>query len=204
MKIVIPDKIELNKEHQIQLSELPNTTVYSDCVNDETEIINRITDAELITANYIDITENIINNAPNLKYIIVPATGYDWVDTKACDRKGIKIINCPTFNSAAVAEHAIALMFSLSKRIVESHISILKGEWKPKKFVGTELIGKNVFVIGSGNIGSKITKLATTIGMNCTSANSTTSDQEIDKNLGDADFVVLSLPLNEETKRVDR
>ena len=127
MKIVITDFINIAPEDREKLEKFPDITIYDDTINDPKILSERLRDAEIATANFIDLTGDIITSAPKLKYIISPAKGYDWIDVKKATEKGIKVLNCPTFNSQAVAEHAIGLMFAVERKIVQAHNSILKG-----------------------------------------------------------------------------
>jgi D-3-phosphoglycerate dehydrogenase len=154
----------------------------------------------LVSANYIDLTAEIINSSPNLKYIISPAVGFDWIDVEAANKNGVKILNCPTFNTRAVAEHAIALMFAVSRQIVLANNSILEGKFDSTAFLGTEVYGKTLVCVGYGNIGSKIITLAQGLGMITDFIDSTTSDEDFDKKISTADVLVISVPLNEKTK----
>lgn len=87
-------------------------------------------------------------------------------------QQGIKIINCPTHNSYAVAEHAIGLIFAVARKIVSAHRSIENAEWTPAKFIGYEIAGKKLLTIGYGNIGKNIHRIAKGIGMTTVFANS--------------------------------
>lgn len=200
MKLVIPDELQLSDKHLSQLKELTDLTVFKDKVNNENEIIKRIRDAEIITVNYFDLTKNIIDNAPNLRYVIVPAVGYDWIDIATCNDRKIKVLNCPTFNSNAVAEHTIGLIFAVSRRTVEANRQILNNQWNPSKLTGIELRGRKLLTIGFGNIGKKIFELAKVIGMEVNYANSKTLEAELKEKIKDSDIVVLCYPLNENTK----
>lgn len=202
MKIVIPDKINLDKTNRQKLESIPGITIYDDVVNDPKTIIDRIKDAEVVTANYIDLTGEIIRSSPKLKYIISPAVGYDWIDSKAASERGIKILNCPTYNTQAVAEHAIALVFAVSRQIVKANNSILDGKFDSMAYTGTEVSGKTLVCLGNGNIGSKILRMASGLGMITDYIDSKTSPQEFDEKLSKADIFVLSIPLNEKTKEI--
>ena len=90
MKVVITDKIDIDEAASEKIRELP-AKIFQDTPKTEDEIINRVKDAEVITANYIDITPKIIDSCPKLKYIIVPAVGYEWVDYEYAASKGIKV-----------------------------------------------------------------------------------------------------------------
>lgn len=202
MKIVIPDKISLDKASRLKLEAIPDITIYDDVVNDPKTIIERIKDAEVVTANYIDLTGEIIRSSPNLKYIISPAVGYDWIDSKAASERCIKILNCPTYNTQAVAEHAIALIFAVSRQIVKANNSILDGKFDSMAYTGIEVSGKTLVCLGNGNIGSKILRMASGLGMITEYIDSKTSPKEFDAKLSKADIFVLSIPLNEKTKEI--
>lgn len=200
MKIVIPDFIDLTSDMKAKIIALGDVVIHEDIVNDEAQIINRIKYAEIITANYINITAKIIESSPNLKYIIVPAVAYDWVDAEAAKKRNIKIINCPTYNSQAVAEHALGLMLAVSRRLIEAHNSISEGLWTPKKLQGNEVCNKNLLVVGHGKIGGRVLSLGQSIGMNCQYVDSKSTDDELNHRISEADYIVLALPLNEKTK----
>lgn len=200
MNIVIPDKITLDNENRKQLEGIPNIKIFDDVINDPKVIIDRIRDAEIVTANYIDLTKEIIESSPKLKYIISPAVGYDWIDSKTATAKGIKILNCPTFNTQAVAEHAIALLFAVNRKILNANRSILNGKFNPMGYVGTEVFEKTLVCVGKGNIGSKILTMATGLGMTTDFIDTKTSEAEFNQKISKADVLVLSLPLNEKTK----
>ena len=201
MKIVIPDKIDFTQEQLQQLQEL-NAIIYDDIPNDSTEIIKRAKDAEIITANYIDITPEIIDKLDNLKYIVVPAVGYEWVDVKYASSKGITVVNCPTFNSQSVAEMAFTLALNISRKIIDANVSLYQGKWDPIPFTGYELSGKRIGLIGYGNVGKRVEKIAMGFDMHVAYINSESSSEEIDNVLRQSDYVVLCVQLNEKTKHM--
>jgi D-3-phosphoglycerate dehydrogenase len=201
MKTVFPDRIIIDSKHLSKISELVQLENFND-VPDEQAIIERISNAEIITANWIDITPKIIDSARSLKAIIVPAVGFEWVDTAYARSKGIDVINCPTHNTHAVAELTLGLMYAVSRKIVQANIELLKGEWRPNDISGVELMGKQVLLIGHGNIGSKTHLLLESVGMNVVVANSKTTDEVLDKEIAKADYVVLNVPLNPRTKHL--
>lgn len=200
MNIVIPDKILLDQESRKKLESISGIKIYDDVVNEPATIIDRIKDAEVITANYIDLTREIIEASPKLKYIISPAVGYDWIDSKTATEKGIKILNCPTFNTQAVAEHAIALMFAVKRQILNANKSILNGKFDSMEYTGSEVSGKTLVCVGNGNIGSKVQNMAKGLGMNTDYVDSKTSQEEFNNKISKADVLVLSIPLNDQTR----
>lgn len=202
VKIVITDYINLSKSGRYKLERIPGIKIYDDTPNSPKVIIERLKDAEVATANFIDLTSVIIKSSPKLKYIISPAAGYDWIDVKTANEKNIKVLNCPTYNSQSVAEHALGLMFAVKRRIIECQQSILRGEFNTKYFVGTEAKDKTLITVGHGNIGKRITKMAQGLGMKTKYADSKTTPKELDKLISEADVLVLCLPLNEKTKGI--
>ena len=202
MKIVFPDYIDLTEKHLTQIKSLGEVTIYDDIPEEEEEIIKRITGAELIIVSWGSITEKIIKSTPSLKYIIVSAVGYDSIDIKAATEAGIKVINCPTHDTAAVAEYTICLILAVTRRIVEASIDLKNGKWDKQKYVGTELSGKKLCLIGYGNIGKKVSQFATSFGMDVSHTNSKTPPNELDELIASADVVSLHLPSTEESKQL--
>lgn len=202
MKIVITDNINISKENREKLEKISGITVYSDTNNDPKVIIERIKDANVATANFIDFPKEVIDNAPELKYIISPAKGYDWIDVKTATEKGIKVLNCPTFNAQAVAEHAIGLMFATERRVVEANRNILEGKYETQKFVGYEVGGKTLVTIGHGEVGKRVLKMAEGLGMIADFIDTKTNSDDFDQKVSKADVLVLCLPLNEKTKGI--
>lgn len=202
MKIVIPDKIDLDSSSRKKLESFADIQIFDDIVNKPEVIVERIKDAEIMTANYIDLTAEVIRNAPKLKYIISPAVGYDWIDSKVATESGIKILNCPTYNTRAVAEHAIALIFAVSRKLVQANNSILNGKFDSMSYAGVEVGGKTLVCVGNGNIGSKIQLMARGLGMTTDYIDTKTSDQDFDTKISKADILVISVPLNAKTENL--
>ena len=201
MKLTIVDQLELSKESIAKLEETFELKVYEDIPDNNKTIQERIGDSEIITVNYYDLERDVILEAPNLKYVVVPAVGYDWVDVNTCSEKGIKVLNCPTFNSLAVAEHAIGLIFGVYRKLITANRHILAGKWQPRiSLMGHELTGKKLLTIGHGNIGQNITRIADAIGMHTDYANSKTTKEELKEKVQKSDIVVLCYPLTESSK----
>jgi phosphoglycerate dehydrogenase-like enzyme len=202
MNIVFPDRLYFFTPDISDIFKKMGVIMYEDTPTSPDVISQRIKEAEIITANYIDITAEIIDAAPKLKYIIVPAVGFEWVDVKYAARKGIKVINCPTFNSVAVAEHALALMFAIKRKVVEGSMYLRGGGWNQSNFMGTELNGKKLGLIGHGNIGKNIDRLATALGMEVSYVNSKSTNEEVDKLLRESDVVCICAQLNDSTRHM--
>lgn len=202
MKIVIPDSLNLPERHIKELKEFGDVVIYHDTPRSESEICQRISDAEIIIPNWIKITTHIIRNARSLKFIIIPAVGYENIDMKAASRAGIIVSNCPTHNTRAVAEHTIGLVFSVTRRIIEANADLKNGEWHPNNYTGIELKDKRLGLIGYGNIGKTVAEIARNIGMVISYTNSKTPVNELDQLISDSDIISLHLPITDKTRHL--
>lgn len=199
MRISFPHRIDLDATSHNKF-EAMGVQMYDDIPSDEAVIIERTKDAEIITANFIDITNRAIDAAPNLKYIISPAVGYESIDYKHAASKGIRVLNCPTQNAEAVAEHALTLMLAVAHRITEANLDLQQHNWNQQKFVGVELSHKKLGLIGYGKIGKLIEQKVAGLDMQVSHIKSSSSAEEIDALLQDSDVVCLCLALNETSK----
>jgi len=111
------------------------------------------------------VTKDIIEAATKLKIIGRAGVGVDNIDVSVATRKGIVVVNSPEGNTIAAAEHALAMMLSMSRHVPEANQSIMSGKWDRKKFIGVEVYKKTLGVIGLGKIGSHVAKVAKAMGM---------------------------------------
>src|SRR3989338_8374675 len=107
----------------------------------------------LIIRSATKVTKSILESATRLKVIGRAGIGVDNVDLEAATKKGVVVMNTPTGNATTTAEHAIAMMFSISRQIPQATGSIRSGRWEKTKFMGRELTNKYLGVVGVGNIG---------------------------------------------------
>lgn len=206
MKIVVVDQHDLSEKHLKELKQLGDVTVYEDFPSSDEEIVKRVDGAEVIATNWVYFSESILQKVSGLRFITVFGKGVDGtVDIKAATRAGIKVSNCPTGNSQAVAELALGLMLSLIRRINEASSSLREGKWDPNAFTGTELEGKRIGLIGYGEIGKRIAALADAFGMRVAFVRSGATNEQLDEIISGSDFVCPILPLTASTHHlIDR
>ncbi len=158
------------------------------------------------------VTAKLLTRADKLKVIGRAGIGVDNVDIPAATAKGVIVMNTPFGNSITTAEHAITLMLSLARQIPAADASTQAGKWEKNKFMGVEITGKTLGVIGCGNIGAIVAERAHGLKMKVIAYDPFLSperalDLGVEKvELGDlfkrADFITLHTPLTEKTKNV--
>ncbi len=119
----------------------------------------------LIVRSAAKVTAETLAQAPNLRVIGRAGVGIDNIDLPAATECGVLVMNTPGGNAVSVAEHTLALMLSLARSIPQASASTRAGRWEKKKFLGNELRGKTLGVIGLGNIGAAVVRLARPFGM---------------------------------------
>lgn len=165
----------------------------------------------LSTFAFSQLTEEILEKFSNLKFIATRSTGYDHVDLKYCHEKGILVSNVPSYGGHTIAEHTFALILALTRKLIPSVERTRKGNFHLDGLQGMELYGKTLGVIGTGNIGRIVCKIALGFGMQVI-AYSRHPDQlleklgvrfmQIDELLAQADIVSLHIPFSQETKHL--
>ena len=166
----------------------------------------------LVVRSSTKVTAEIIEAAEDLKVIGRAGTGVDNVDVDAATRKGIVVMNTPGGNTVTTAEHAVAMMLSLARKIPQATASMRRGEWEKKKFEGTEITGKTLGILGVGNIGSVVASRAIGLKMSVIAHDPFISAEAADK-LGiglvsmdelfrRSDFISIHVPLMNETKNI--
>src|ERR1700674_4945338 len=128
---------------------------------DEAGLIRRIPDFDaLVVRSETRVTAPILEAGRKLRVVGRAGVGVDNIDVPTATRKGIVVVNAPRGNIIAAAEHSIALMFALARWVPQADASVKRGEWTRSKFLGTEVRGKTLGVIGLGNVGSEVAKRA--------------------------------------------
>ncbi len=111
------------------------------------------------------VTQAVIDAGKNLKIIGRAGVGVDNVDVPAATRRGILVVNSPEGNTVAAAEHAIAMMFALSRYIPDANQSVKSNQWDRKSFTGVEVYKKTLGIVGLGKIGAHVAGIARSMGM---------------------------------------
>ena len=158
------------------------------------------------------VTAEIIEAATKLRIIGRAGVGVDNVDVPAATKRGVIVVNSPEGNTIAAAEHALALMLSLSRHVPHAHASTMAGGWDRKTYVGNELYKKKLGVVGLGKIGSHVARVAKAMGMDVMAYDpfiSAERAQQLQVRLlalpalfAEADYVSLHLPRTPETENL--
>ncbi|MBV1703724.1 MAG: phosphoglycerate dehydrogenase [Hyphomicrobiales bacterium] len=158
------------------------------------------------------VTPKILERATRLKVIGRAGIGVDNVDIPAATAKGVIVMNTPFGNSITTAEHAIAMMFALARQIPAADASTQAGKWEKNRFMGVELGGKTLGVIGCGNIGSIVADRVIGLKMRVVAYDPFLSEErakqigvekvELDELLARADVITLHVPMTAQTKNV--
>src|SRR5947207_2650257 len=114
----------------------------------------------LVVRSAVQVTAEVLAKAPKLRVIGRAGIGVDNVDLEAATAAGVLVMNTPGGNAASVAEHSLALMLSMARHITQADASTRSGKWEKKKFLGSELRGKTLGIIGLGSIGREVVKRA--------------------------------------------
>ena len=114
---------------------------------------------------YSDVDAKVLEKLKNVKTVVTRSTGYDHIDVVECKKRGIKVYNVPSYGENTVAEHAFALILTLSKKIFTSCKRTQKGNFSCDGLEGFDLMGKTIGIVGMGNIGKHVAKIANGFGM---------------------------------------
>ena len=158
------------------------------------------------------VTKEILDAATNLKVIGRAGIGVDNVDIPYASAKGVIVMNTPFGNSITTAEHAIALMFALARQLPEANAQTQAGLWPKNGFMGVEVTGKTLGLIGAGNIGSIVATRALGLKMKVVAFDPFLTPEravemgvekaDLDTLLAKADFITLHTPLTDQTRNI--
>ena len=216
MKIVVLDSETVSKSDVSLegISALCETEIYGYTKNED--VADRIGDADGVICNKCLITDEVFEKCRNLKYVGLFATGYNNVDTESAKRHGAVVCNVPAYSTDSVAQHVFAFILNYFNRISEYNETVQRGDWVNYKLFSyfyipiQEISGMTLGIIGFGDIGKKVSKIAKAFGMNViaysrTKEKITSAGVEavsLDELLKRSDVVTLHCPLNEDTKEL--
>ena len=158
------------------------------------------------------VTADLLAKAPNLKVVGRAGIGVDNVDIAAATASGVVVMNTPFGNAVTTAEHAISMLLALARQIPQAHISTTASKWEKSKFMGAEISGKKLGIIGCGNIGAIVADRAQGLKMKVMGYDPFLTDEraknlgiekvELDELLEKADFITLHTPLTDATRNI--
>jgi len=211
-RVLISDKlsdaaVQIFKDRGIEVDFQPNLGKDKDKL---AEVIGQYDGLAIRSATKV--TPTILENATNLKVIGRAGIGTDNVDKEAASKKGVIVMNTPFGNMITTAEHAIAMMFACARQIPEASASTHAGKWEKSKFMGVELTGKTLGVIGAGNIGGIVCDRARGLKMKVVAYDPFLGEDkakqmqvekvELEDLLKRADFITLHVPLTDQTRNI--
>ncbi|HUF53081.1 MAG TPA: phosphoglycerate dehydrogenase [Dehalococcoidia bacterium] len=166
----------------------------------------------LVVRSETKITREILEATSHLQVVGRAGVGVDNIDLEAATERGVVVVNAPTGNTTSAAEHAIALMFSLSRHIPEAHASLKSGKWERKNFMGLEVRGKTLGVVGLGQVGSEVARRGRGLEMRVIAYDPFVSEDRaralgvdlatMDEVLAESDFLTVHTTLSEGTKHL--
>ena len=164
----------------------------------------------IVVRSATTVNEDLLNAAPNLKVVGRAGVGVDNIDIPAATSRGVLVMNTPDGNTISTAEHTCGLILSLARNIPVAVDRVKSGGWDRKKFMGTEVYGKTLGVIGLGKIGSEVARRMKTFGMNIVAFDPFSTEEhasnigaaltDLDSVLGAADFLTVHTPLTDKTR----
>jgi len=205
-RVLVADSI--SAEGLQPLLEYENVEVIEKKVTDPDVELDTI-DAILVRSA-TKVTAELMDKMPRLKIIARAGVGVDNIDIDAATKRGIIVVNAPDGNTISTAEHTFAMMASMVRKIPQAHQSVKNLEWKRSAFVGTELFGKTLGIIGLGRIGTELAKRAKAFGMTIKvydpyltkerAAKLAVENCTLDEVLRESDIITVHTPLTPETK----
>jgi D-3-phosphoglycerate dehydrogenase / 2-oxoglutarate reductase len=166
----------------------------------------------LVVRSETKVTADLLSEGPDLRVVGRAGVGVDNIDVNAATARGVVVMNAPDGNTITTAEHTLALLISLARRVPQANTSLRQGKWERKRFIGVELQGKTLGIVGLGRIGRVVASRARAFGMNIVAydpfiASEQARDLEIeikplDEVFARADFLTVHTPLTAETRGI--
>jgi D-3-phosphoglycerate dehydrogenase len=167
----------------------------------------------LVVRSRTKVDRAVLEKARRLKLVARPGTGLDNIDVEFAKSKGVEVINSPESLVEAVSEHVILLMLALSRKVVLADESVRHAKWEKNAFLGKELKGKVLGIVGLGRIGRRIAEIARSLGMTVLAYDVITIPQDVVSGLGvrivtidelfsSSDYVTFHVPLAPDTEHM--
>ncbi len=178
----------------------------------EDELVRAVADADaIVVRSATKVTARVIAAAKRIKIIARAGVGTDNIDVEAATRHGVLVVNSPAGNTLAAAEHTIALLLAAARNIPQACAAMRAGQWDRSRFIGRQLFGKTLGIIGFGRIGREVARRARCMGMNVIvydpfvseeviNANHCTPCKELSHLLAESDFVSLHAQLTPQNR----
>ncbi len=214
MKIVILNECFFNDEHLQVLQKIGDVTIYDDTDTEE-KAIARMKDADIVIGDQfiVKFNQRVLESSKKLKFLALNTISFAYVDLKTAKMKGIRIANVPGFSKQAVAEFVIGLLFAVNRkialadRLMHTHsFELDPGNKDHQRFIGFELKGKTLGIIGLGTIGTVVAQLGHALGMKVVAFNRTLKKVKnvkmliLNDVLKKSDVISIHLALNEDTR----
>lgn len=175
------------------------------------QVLERIRDADVVISNKVLLNAQALKQNPQLKLILISATGTNNVDLVQAKAQGIVVCNCQAYGTSAVAQHTLMLMLALSTSVIQYNQAVKQGQWNQSSqfclldFPIVELAGKTLGIVGYGELGKAVAKLAEAFGMKVLIGALPNRPQQLDRVafqdlIGQVDYLSLHCPLTEDTR----
>jgi phosphoglycerate dehydrogenase-like enzyme len=212
MRIVVSDPIFLPESYREKLEALGDLEVFESMPSSIEEFIFRVKDADIVLVGRYGFSEKAFNASRNLKMLSVWQTGYDHIDIKAATEKGVIVSNVPDYAFDSVAEMVFALALNLLRKVHIADNRLREGKFDWRDYIGNQVMGKTMGVIGTGSIGGRVIQIAHGFNMNVISVTGHPSEEkarelgvkfvDLDTLLRDSDIVTLHVPLTPSTEKM--
>lgn len=209
IKVLIADKI--NDKGIEELEEIAEVVVNPTITKEELLKEIKVFDA-IVVRSRTKITKDVIEAASRLKIIARAGVGVDNVDVESATHRGIMVVNAPESTSITVAEHTMGLIMALARNISKADKSVKEGLWEKSKFMGRELAGKTLGIVGMGRIGTQVVVRSKAFAMDIMVYDPYITDEaaselgvqvvDLDTLLRNADIITIHVPLTTETKHL--
>lgn len=205
---ISPDRFETLREHYASLGHTFN--YYLDRREDEPTLVERMRDADVVVISNIKLPATVLSQCPNLKYLSVAFTGLDHIDLAYCREHGIEVQNAAGYSTTAVSELAVGMMLDLLRNIITLN-ELIRQRGSRGTFLGRELRGKTVGIVGTGAIGIATARLVAAFGAKVIAWSRTERPEvkamgveymPLDDLLRQSDIVSLHVPLCDQTRHL--